>query len=443
MSSGRPGTGTREEGNDMNRTGFRFTVQEFSGSLADLGVMVPLVILLIVKNGMNPTAVLVLAGLLHIISGIVFRVPVPVQPLKAVSIIAIASGLAPSVIAAAGILMGAILLLFSVTGVSGLLSRVFTRPIIRGIQVGVGVLLVTNGIKMILDPKFIRGGDTVVLHVAGMDMPIGVVFGIAGAAVVIVFSTSRRFPAALALMVFGIASGLFFGSYNVLHRVTLAPTPIALMFPTAGDFTRAFFLLVLPQIPLTFGNSIVATSDTASAYFGARACGVTPGRLSFSLGITNLIAGFIGAAPLCHGAGGMSAHYRFGARSGAMGVMIGACLLLVGGLFGKSAPDLFVLLPPSILGIMLVFIGIEHAMLMHDVIDSRQDLFITLAVGTIAGATSNIFAATIVGFFLILLFKATSTSGMFGETATIEGPACTVGTKDALRSGNVNDFQPL
>ncbi len=418
MSTGRAGTGLMEEGNGMKGTGFRFTLQEFSGSLADLGVMVPLVILLITKNGMNPTAVLMLAGLLYIVSGLVFKLPVPVQPLKAVSIIAIASGLAPSVIAAAGILMGAILLFFSATGVSGLLSRIFTRPIIRGIQLGVGVLLVTNGIKMILDPKFIRGGETVILQLAGMDMPIGVLFGIAGAAVVIAFSNSRRFPAALALMVFGIASGLFFGSYSVLQKVAFAPTPLTVLLPTAEDFTRAFFLLVLPQIPLTFGNSIVATSDTASAYFGARACGITPGRLSFSLGITNLIAGFIGAAPLCHGAGGMSAHYRFGARSGAMGVMIGTCFLLVGCLFGKSAPDLFVLLPPSILGIMLVFIGIEHAMLMHDVIDSRQDFFITLAVGTIAGATSNIFAATVVGFFLILLFKVTAASGISREPVT-------------------------
>ncbi|MBU5613863.1 putative sulfate/molybdate transporter [Geomonas azotofigens] len=397
---------------------FHFTLQEFSGALADLGVMVPLVILLIVKNGMNPTAILVVAGLLYIVSGVVFRVPVPVQPLKAVSIIAIASGLAPSVIAAAGIIMGGILLLFSVTGVSAMLSRIFSRAIVRGIQLGVGVLLVANGVKMIVDPKFLRGGETAVVRLAGLDVPMGVLFAIAGAAVVIIFSSSRRLPAALALMLFGIASGLYFGSYTALHKVVLAPTPITLAFPTAEDFTKAFFLLVLPQLPLTFGNSIVATADTARAYFGARACGLTPGRLSLSLGVTNLIAGVVGAAPLCHGAGGMSAHYRFGARSGAMGVMLGGCLVLIGALFGRSAPDLFVLLPPSILGVMLVFIGVEHAMLMQDVVDSRKDLFITLAIGTIAGTTANIFAATAIGFFLVILFKAASAGGAYTESAT-------------------------
>ncbi|MDD2737141.1 MAG: putative sulfate/molybdate transporter [Desulfuromonadaceae bacterium] len=389
----------------MERSGLRFTFHEIAGSVADLGVMVPLVILLIVKNGMNPTAVLLLVGLLYITSGLVFRVPVSVQPLKAVSIIAIASGLSPSVIAAAGILMGGILLMLCITGMSNFLSRVFTRPIVRGIQLGVGVLLVTNGIKMILDPQFLRGGEVAVLHVVGADIPVGLLFGIAGGAFLAIFSASRRIPAALVLLVFGVISGFFFGSLNALQNLAFAPTTISVSFPTAHDFTAALFLLVLPQIPLTFGNSIVATVDTAQTYFGPCAVRVTPGRLSLSLGITNIIAGLIGAAPLCHGAGGMTAHYRFGARSGAMGVIIGSCFVLVGVLFGKSATELFVLLPPSILGTMLVFIGIEHGMLMQDVIDSRQELFVTLAIGTIAGATGNIFAATVVGFILILLAR--------------------------------------
>ena len=384
---------------------FSFTLQEVSGSVADLGVMVPLVILLIVKNGMNPTAVLLMAGLVYIVSGLVFRVPVSVQPLKAVSVIAIASGLSPSVIAASGILMGIILLLLSITGMSNHLGRVFTRPIVRGIQLGVGALLVTNGIKMILDPQFLRGGASVLLRLAGANIPVGLLFGCAGAALLVMSSASRRVPAALALLVFGLVSGLCFGSFGALQRIVIAPTPMAISFPAPHDFTVAFFLLVLPQVPLTFGNSIVATADTARSYFGPCAGRVTPGRLSLSLGITNIIAGLIGAAPLCHGAGGMTAHYRFGARSGAMGVIIGSCFVILGVLFGKSAPDLFVLLPPSILGIMLVFIGIEHGMLIQDVIGSRQDLFVTLSIGTIAVATGNIFAATVAGFVLLLLFR--------------------------------------
>jgi len=400
----------------MENSPFRFTLHEFAGSVADLGVMVPLVILLIVKNGMNPTAVMLLVGLLYIVSGFVFRVPVSVQPLKAVSIVAIAAGLSPGVIGAAGILMGCILLVFSVTGLADRLSRVFTRPIVRGIQLGVGVLLVTNGIKMILDPQFLRGGEMMILQIAQVTVPVGLLFGIVGGAVLVIFSANRNIPAALVLLIFGIVSGLFFGSYNTLHKLAFAPTPLAFTLPSAHDFTIAFFLLVLPQIPLTFGNSLVASADTARSYFGKCADRVTPGRLSMSLAITNILAGLIGAAPLCHGAGGMTAHYRFGARSGAMGIIIGSCFVLVALMFGESAPALFVLLPPSILGIMLVFIGIEHGMLMQDVIDSRQDLFITLAIGTIAGATGNIFAATVIGFTLLFLFRINCLRRATGES---------------------------
>ena len=395
----------------MERPGFSFTLQEAAGSLADLGVLVPLVILLIVKNGMNPTAVLLGAGLLYIVTGLVFRVPVPVQPLKAVSIIAIAAGLPASVISAAGILMGVILLLMSGTGLASLLARVFTRPIVRGIQLGVGLLLVTNGTKMVLDPQFLRGGEKVILSLGGGEVPVGLLVGIVGGALLLVFSASRRVPAALVLLAFGLASGFLFGSVDVLRRLTMAPVPLTLSFPDAGDFTRAFFLLVLPQIPLTFGNSIVATADTARHYFGRRGAGVTPTRLSLSLGITNVIAGLTGAAPLCHGAGGMTAHHRFGARTGAMGVMIGICLVVAAVFFGRSAPDLFTLLPPSILGVMLVFIGIEHGMLLRDTLGSRDELFVAVAIGTIAGTTGNICAATVAGFMILLLQKLKPVTG--------------------------------
>jgi sulfate permease, SulP family len=392
-------------GGRMKSDGHRFNLGEVAGSVADLGVMVPLVVLLIVKNGMNPTAVLTMAGLLYIVSGRFFRVPVAVQPLKAVSIIAIAANLSPSVIAAAAILMGAILLFISWTGLSEMLARIFTRPIVRGIQLGVGALLVANGVKMLLDPQFLRGGGKVLLHAFGSDIPAGLVFGIAGGGLLIFFSASRRVPATLLLLLFGVASSFFFGSGAALQKLAIAPVLPEIALPGADDFVRAFFLLVLPQIPLTFGNSIVATADTARRYFGERGSRVTPANLSLSLGMTNVLAGLIGAAPLCHGAGGMTAHYRFGARTGAMGVIIGVCFVAVGLLFGKSAPELFVLLPSSILGIMLIFIGIEHAMLIRDITDSREELFIALAIGTIAGATGNIFAATVAGFFLLLVIK--------------------------------------
>jgi len=385
----------------MLRNDFSFTLREAGGALADLGVLVPLVLLLIMKNGMNPTAVLAWAGIVYIISGALFRVPMPVQPLKAVSIIAIAANLSPSVIAAAGILMGGILLCLSVTGASDLLSRIFTRPIVRGIQLGVGIMLVSNGMKMLLDPRFLQGGGKVIYNILGADVPAGLLAGIIGTGILMIFAAGSRVPSVILLLLFGVAASLAFGSYETLQKVTIAPAPLHPALPSLNDFTTAFFMLVLPQLPLTFGNSIVATADTAAGYFGGNGRRVTPRRLALMLGFTNITAGLIGAAPLCHGAGGMTAHYRFGARTGAMGIMIGTLLLAVGLLFGQSAPQLFVLVPPAILGVLLIFIGIEHAMLIRDILDARGELFVTIAIGTIAAATGNILAGTAAGFCLL------------------------------------------
>ena len=116
--------------------------REVAGALADLGVLVPIVVALILVNGLSASAVLLPAGLLYLAAGAFYRVPIPVQPLKAFGAIAIAQGLGADVIAAGSLLMAAV---FIPLGVSGLLDRaaaVFPKPLVRGVQLSVGILLV-------------------------------------------------------------------------------------------------------------------------------------------------------------------------------------------------------------------------------------------------------------------------------------------------------------
>ena len=139
---------------------FRFDRAELAGAVGDLGVLVPIAVALIVKNGLTPTAVLLPAGLLYVVAGLIYRLPVPVQPLKAFGAIAIAHGFGADDIAAGALLMG---LLFLVLGASGLLdwvAKVFPHPIIRGIQLSVGLLfcqlawrLVSNTPKAFTDHR--------------------------------------------------------------------------------------------------------------------------------------------------------------------------------------------------------------------------------------------------------------------------------------------------
>ncbi len=128
---------------------FRFDRAEMAGALGDLGVLVPIAVALIVKNGLTPTAVLLPAGLLYVVAGLFYRLPVPVQPLKAFGAIAIAHGFGADDIAAGALLMG---MLFLVLGVSGLLdwvAKVFPQPIIRGIQLSVGLLFCQLAWKLV------------------------------------------------------------------------------------------------------------------------------------------------------------------------------------------------------------------------------------------------------------------------------------------------------
>src|SRR3990170_4569526 len=161
---------------------FRFNLAELGGALGDVGTLVPLAVALIAVNGMSPVAVLLIPGLLYIASGLYYRVPVPVQPLKAVAAIAIAMGLAPSVISASGLVMGAILIVFTVTGAMGLIIRLFSAPVVRGIQLGVGLLLLKSGFDLILRPSLSANGHRASFDLLGATLPWGLAIGAAGLA---------------------------------------------------------------------------------------------------------------------------------------------------------------------------------------------------------------------------------------------------------------------
>src|SRR3972149_2888680 len=94
----------------LNRP-FRFNLFELGGALGDLGTLLPLTVALITFNQMSATSVFLMVGLAYILSGLFYRLPMPVQPLKAVAAIAIANGLSASVISASGVIMAALLLL--------------------------------------------------------------------------------------------------------------------------------------------------------------------------------------------------------------------------------------------------------------------------------------------------------------------------------------------
>jgi len=370
--------------------GLRFDLREFGGALGDLGTLLPIIVGLISINGLNPTACFLVVGLVYIFGGIYYRLPIPVQPLKAVGAIAIAQGLSIGVIKAASMEMGLLLLLIGLSGILPFLIRAFPLPIIRGIQLGVGLMLLRAGLRLVFSPQ------------PGLGLLFHLMLPLVGLGVMILLLKERSpLPASIGILSFGAFAGIFMGKPPIFFD-HLGPVPIQASLPAAGDLLPAFFLLVLPQIPLTLGNAVVATKELAHSYFGGQqAERVKESSLSVGMGLSNLAAGLVGGSPVCHGSGGLTAHYRFGARTGGANLMIGGLLVGLGVIFGQEILKVIRIIPLSILGLMVIYVGAKHCLLITD-LTQRKFWFVTaLFVGIMSLATGNIAVGYILGIALL------------------------------------------
>src|SRR6266496_2220805 len=255
----------------------RFDRRELAGAVADVGVLLPIAVALIVKNGLSPTAVLLPAGLLYLAVAFVYRLPVPVQPLKALGAIAIAKGLGSDEIAAAALILGSIFLVLGRVGALDLAARAFPRALIRGVQLTVGLLFLKIAWGLVADPPKSFG------HFAS---PPVWALPLAAAGVVAAFAL-RRHPVSLVL----VAIGAIIMLARAGHAAAFGPSSISFPSLDGATFWTAFTVLVLPQLPLSFANSCLATADAARVYFGEKAAQVRPGRLATTFGSMNLFAG--------------------------------------------------------------------------------------------------------------------------------------------------------
>jgi len=380
--------------------------KELSGSLGDIGIFLPLALSLISFNGLNPFSVFFMAGVLYIVSGYYFGHPMPVQPLKALAVISLAIGASVNVISAASIIMGIFLLslYFASETIIPFLGKIFTKPMIRGIQLGVGLFLVKKGVDSIKLKEFLLHGKESIISINGYALPLGIIFGTASVLFIIKFSRNSKIPTSLIIIAVGLIFGLVSSEPGFISTGDPVGAP-TLFFPTLNDAVSAFFLLVIPQIPLTVGNALFATADTAKSYFGEGAKRTTPKSLSLSLGIANVLIGFVGGMPVCHGSGGLTAHYKFGSRTVGSNFIIGTIFVTVGILSLFFPVSFLYLIPASTLGSLLIFIGIEHAMLIEDIAKDKNALFAALTVASVAAATKNLFLGCIAGFLAERLLK--------------------------------------
>lgn len=384
----------------------QFDRVELAGAFGDLGTLLPIVVGMIFINHLSPSSVFLTFGLFYIVAGYYYRLPVPVQPLKAVGAIAIMypAVITEAVIGAAGIIFSVFLLVASLTGIIDRLARLFSQAVVRGIQLTLGLIFLKKGIELITHKNvFLSGMES---HLAGL--PVNLVIGVVVFALVLLLLDNKRFPAALMALAVGIASGLALGGFSGL-KFSLGPTEMHIVSPTLADFWTAAIMLIIPQIPLTIGNACVGTADTCCSLFNGHPelRKAKAGRFAFSMGLMNLPAGLLGAVPMCHGTGGLAAHYRFGARTGGAPVMIGVFFVIIALLFGEFGFTLLSIIPQSVLGVLLVFAGLELCPLLRS-LKTNEEYFVALLIAGIALAVPNMGWAFGVGIavdFYIRKFK--------------------------------------
>jgi sulfate permease, SulP family len=329
-----------------------FDRRELAGAVADLGVLVPIAVALIVSNGLSATAVLLPAGLLYVVAALTYGLPIPVQPLKAFGAIAIAKGLGADEIAAGALLMGIVFVLLGRLHLLDFASRAFPKALIRGVQLTVGLLFLKIAWGLVLDPPKSFSEHALPASWAVPLAAIGV-FAALGL---------RRYPVSLVLVLGGAATMIALGGRDA----ELGPSGITVPSLDWATIGTAFTVLVLPQLPLSFANSCLATADAARVYFGEKAQAVRPGRLATSFGSANLLAGAIGGMPVCHGAGGLTAHVAFGARTGGAPLVMGISLLVLALGFGAGLAALLTAFPLPILAALLATAGLLHIGLLRD-----------------------------------------------------------------------------
>lgn len=396
-----PGLVGRITRNFMNE--FRFDRVELAGSFGDLGTLLPIVVGMILINKLSPTTVFLSFGLFYLVTACYYRLPVPVQPLKAVGAIAIAfpNEITASVIGASGVIFGALLLVFSMTGIVDKLAKLFTPPVVRGIQLALGLVFLRKGIELIVTKNLFMSGVTGRFP----DWNINLVIGIVVFALVLLLLDNKKVPAAIAAVGAGILAGFALGGLGD-QKLSLGPTSIQLLSFSLHDFWTAFIMLILPQIPLTIGNACVGTADTCSLLFrdDPKLSKATAGKFAFTMGLANFPAGFFGGVPMCHGTGGLAAHYRFGARTGGAPMMIGTIFIILALVFGEAGFTFLTLIPNSVLGVLLIFAGLELCPLIRN-LKTNEEYFVALLISGISLAVPNMAWAFGIGILVDLVIR--------------------------------------
>jgi MFS superfamily sulfate permease-like transporter len=367
----------------------RFDSREWSGAFGDLGTLVPFLLAYVTVVGIAPAGLLLAFGFALVATGLYYRTPMAVQPMKAIGAVSIAGAaqtatVTPEAVAVAALATGIIWLVLGWTGTAERIIRWVGRPVIIGITLGLGFAFMLQGTQL---------------------MSAAVWFAAPLLLVTILLLSRKAIVAMVLILLSGVAFALYSDASVVIALASAQPGFVAPAWPfgqvSAESLFTGIVLLALPQIPLTLGNAILAPVEFNNREFPGHK--VSEKQMALSTGLMNTLGSFIGGVPMCHGAGGMSAQVGFGARSGGAPVILGSLLIVLALGFSESLAVLLRLFPQPALGVMLFLAGLQLALGSCDFARDKGERFVTL--GTAALAVWNVGIAFVFGILLLAIVR--------------------------------------
>ncbi|CAK7353446.1 unnamed protein product [Dovyalis caffra] len=409
---------------------FRSKWAELNGAMGDLGTYIPIVLALTLSVDLNLGTTLIFTGIYNMVTGAIYGVPMPVQPMKSIAAVAISNSAEFGVpeIMAAGICTAGILLLLGVTGLMQLVYKLIPLSVVRGIQLSQGLSFAMSAVKYIRKvqdfSKSKSGGDR---HWLGLD---GLVLAIACACFIIIVNGAgeedserevddinlgdrerprRRglrqiiasLPSAFMVFLLGVILA-FIRRPGVVHDFKFGPSSIEVVKISKHAWKEGFIKGTIPQLPLSVLNSVIAVCKLSSDLFPGKDFSAT--SVSVSVGVMNLVGCWFGAMPCCHGAGGLAGQYKFGGRSGGCVALLGAAKLVLGLVLGSSLVMVLNQFPVGVLGVLLLFAGIELAMASRDM-NTKEEAFVMLTCTGVSLMGSSAALGFLCGIAVHLLLK--------------------------------------
>jgi MFS superfamily sulfate permease-like transporter len=357
----------------------RYTRMEWAGAFGDIGTLIPFVVAYITILKVEPLGLLFMFGISKIAAGLYYKTPVPIQPMKAIGAAAIVGGISPAALYGSGLTTGLFWFIIGTTGTVRWIARLVTKPVVRGIMLGLGLSFIVDGITRMRSTPVLAGVALVTTYL---------------------LLTNPNIPAMFVLLLIGVISAVIMNppilSELARIRIGFKLPEFSLHGMTWDDVVKGTLLFTLPQIPLTLGNAVIAIAAENNDLFPDRP--VTESKVAVSQGIMNLVSPFLGGVPMCHGAGGMAGHVRFGARTGGALVILGTITIILALFFSDSISIIFKIFPNAVLGVILFFAGAELALTARDIGDEKRDFYTMLIVAGFG--MWNIGVAFVVGVVL-------------------------------------------